>query len=321
MEQFLTMSSFLSHFPHIHSHAIFSSEDKPQTNIPRAILTMVCAGLVIGISSAMIRAYGEGLPEFETAFFRGIVGFVILLTLMGTGVKKIPVGNRRWLLFWRGLFGSLASMLYVWAIYHLQLGLANGLNQTSPIFVCLCAAIFLKERFGWWIYLTVCIAVFGMMLIVSPDFSSINVAALVAVLSAVLSAFAYTCIKKLQATEESDTIVLWFLGMSALVPIFTIPFVPWQLPTLPNFFGLLGAGVTCLIGQQLMTRAYRYGPATIVAPFIYTSTISSLFISFFIWDELPSIQSLVGCAVIIIAAIAIGVLPKNHEHRLERKQK
>ncbi len=315
------MSSFLSHFPHIHSHAIFSSEDKPQTNIPRAILTMVCAGLVIGISSAMIRAYGEGLPEFETAFFRGIVGFVILLTLMGTGVKKIPVGNRRWLLFWRGLFGSLASMLYVWAIYHLQLGLANGLNQTSPIFVCLCAAIFLKERFGWWIYLTVCIAVFGMMLIVSPDFSSINVAALVAVLSAVLSAFAYTCIKKLQATEESDTIVLWFLGMSALVPIFTIPFVPWQLPTLPNFFGLLGAGVTCLIGQQLMTRAYRYGPATIVAPFIYTSTISSLFISFFIWDELPSIQSLVGCAVIIIAAIAIGILPKNHEHRLERKQK
>lgn len=314
------MSSFLSHIFGIRRLAVFSAEDKPQTNIPRAILTMVCAGLFVGISSAMIRAYGVGLPEFETAFFRGIVGFVVLLTLMGTGVKRISIGNNRRLLFFRGLFGSLASMLYVWAIYHMQLGLANGLNQTSPIFVCLCAAIFLKERFGWWIYLTVCIAVFGMMLIVTPDFSSINFAALVAVLSAVLSAFAYTCIKKLQATEESDTIVFWFLGMSSLVPVFTIPFMPWQMPTLPNFIGLMGAGLTCLIGQQFMTRAYRYGPATIVAPFIYTSTISSLFISYFIWDELPSVQSLVGCAVIIIAAIAIGILPKNEAHRLERKK-
>ena len=108
--------------------------------------------------------------------------------------------------------------------------------------------------------------------------------------------------------------------MSSLVPVFTIPFAPWQMPTLPNFIGLVGAGFTCLIGQQLMTRAYRYGPATIVAPFIYTSTISSLFISYLIWDELPGVQSLIGCAVIIVAAIAIGVMPKNNDHRMSRKR-
>lgn len=294
------------HLPFHHTQ-----EDKPTTNIPRALITMICAGIVIGISSAMIKAFGAGLPEFETAFFRGFVGFVILLTLMGTGIKPIHTGHNKKLLFFRGLFGSLASILYVWAIYHIELGLANGLNQTSPIFVCLCAAIFLRERFGWWIYLTVLIAFFGMTLIVSPDFSSFNGVALIAVLSAILSAFAYTIVKKLQATEQSDTIVLWFLGMSSVIPILTIPFMPWELPTLPNFFGLLGAGVTCLIGQQLMTRAYRYGPATIVAPFIYTSTLSSLVISFLIWDELPSTQSLIGCAIIIAAAIAIGLLPKN----------
>lgn len=297
--------------PHLPFQSLSRVEDKPVINIPRAIITMLCAGIFIGASSAMIRGFSGGLPELETAFFRGCVGFVILLTLMGTGIKKIPIGNRKKLLFFRGLFGSLASILYVWAIYHMELGLANGLNQTSPIFVCLCAAIFLKERFGWWIYAAVLLAFFGMTLIVSPDFSSINGIALIAVLSAVLSAFAYTIVRKLQATEASDTIVLWFLGMSTIVPIFTIPFVPWQLPTMENFIGLIGAGVTCLLGQQLMTRAYRYGPATIVAPFIYASTLSSLVISFFIWDELPDTQSLIGCAIIIIAAIAIGVLPKK----------
>lgn len=296
--------------PHIH---ILDStpEAKPSTNIPKALAFMISAGLVIGLSSAMIRAFGTGLPELETAFFRGVVGLVILLTLMGTKIKPIPLGKNKKFLFFRGFFGSLASILYVWAIYHMELGLANGLNQTSPIFVCLCAALFLRERFGWWIYATILVAFFGMTLIVSPDFSSINSTALVAVLSAVLSAIAYTFIKKLQATETSDTIVLWFMGMSALLPLFSIPFIPWLMPTLPNFFGLIGAGATCLVGQQLMTRAYRYGPATVVAPFIYTSTIFSLVLSYFIWGELPSAQSLIGCAVIIAAAVAIGLLPKT----------
>ncbi len=305
--------------PHLSLGLTSASEQKPTNNVPLALTYMISAGVFIGISSAMIRGFSEGLPPLETAFFRGFVGFVILVTLMGTGVKKIPLGNRKKLLFLRGLFGSLASILYVWAIYHMELGLANGLNQTSPIFVCLCAAIFLRERFGWWIYLTVLFAFFGMTLIVSPDFSTLNLAALVDVLSAILSAFAYTCVKKLQATETSDTIVLWFLGMSSLVPLFSIPFAPWQMPEMTNFLGLIGAGVTCLLGQQLMTRAYRFAPATIVAPFIYMSTLSSLFISYFVWDELPGTISLIGCGIIIVCAIGIGVLPKNHSERAAKK--
>ncbi len=304
--------------PNLPFHFSLNNEAKPSNKVPLALTFMITAGLFIGASSAMIRAFGSGLPEIETAFFRGGIGFVILLFLMATGVKKVPLGNNKKFLFFRGLFGSLASILYVWAIYHMELGLANGLNQTSPIFVCLLAAIFLRERFGWWIYLTVLVAFFGMMLIVAPDFSTINSVAVIAVLSAVLAAAAYTFVKKLQSTETSDTIVLWFLGMSAFLPLFSIPFVSWQLPSLDNFLGLVGAGITCLIGQQLMTRAYRYAAATIVAPFIYVSTLSSLIISYVVWDELPTTSSLFGCAVIVIAAIAIGLLPKNRPSKLAK---
>ncbi len=319
----------MPHFPFAHHTTSEAVEGElPKQNIPRALTYMISAGLVIGISSAAIRAFGASLPPLETAFFRGSVGFVILLLLMLTGVKRTPLGQRKGLLFLRGFFGSLASILYVWAIANMELGLANGLNQTSPIFVCLCAALFLRERFSWWIYLLVCLALLGMTMIVAPGifspatpitFSLFNGAALVAVLSAILSAGAYTIVKKLQATESPDTIVLWFLGMSTILPLFSIPFVPWVMPSVGDFFGLIFAGVTCLLGQQLMTRAYRYGPATIVAPFIYISTISSLIISYFLWDELPSTLSLTGCGVIIVSAIGIGVLPKNRPNATSSK--
>ena len=293
--------------------------DAPKQNISKALLLMTSAGLLVGISSIFFKAFGKELPSLECAFFRGGVGFLVLLTLMATGLKKIPFGKRKGLLFLRGFFGSVASMLYVWAFLNMHVGLANGLNQTSPIFVCICAAIFLKERFGWWIYACVFAAFFGMTLIVSPDFSTIDSTALVAILSAIISAFAYTIIKKLQSTEQSDTIVLWFLGLSTILPLLTVPlacviplpFAPWHMPPTTDLLGLLAGGISSLFSQQLMTRAYRYAPATIVAPFIYISTISTLIIAYFLWDEAPTLTSLLGCGIIISCAIGIGALPKT----------
>ena len=310
----------MPHLPFFRNVPTASSPDTPQQNIPRALAYMIATGLTLGISSAAIRAFGADLPPIETAFFRGSIGFFTLLLLMLTGAKKIPPGRRKGLLFLRGLFGSVASILYVWAIANMELGLANALNQTSPIFVCLCAAIFLGERFAWWIYALVIVALFGMSMIVAPGLfetaspltlSLLNGAALIAILSAILSAFAYTIIKKLQSTESPDTIVLWFLGMSTLLPLFSLPFTPWRMPSPQDFMGLVFAGVTAMLGQQLMTRAYRYGPATIVAPFIYISTLSSLMISYVLWDELPSVMSLSGCGIIIVSAAGIGILPKT----------
>ena len=272
---------------------------------------MVGAALFISTGAILIRAFGKGLPEIECAFFRGVIGFSFLLFLMLTRIKRIPIGNNKKLLFLRGLFGSVGAILYVWSIYHMEVGLANGLNQTSPIFVAIFAAIILKERFSWWIYAIIAVAFVGMTLIVSPDFSTINFAAVIAVLSAVLSGLAYTCIKKLQTTEQSDTIVLWFMGMCTIIPLFSIPFVSWQMPSLPSFFGLIGAGFSSLLGQIFMTRAYKYAPATIVAPFIYISTLMTLLICYLLWNELPSATSLLGCGIIITSAIGLGVLPKN----------
>ena len=117
--------------------------NKLETNIPRAILLMCGAGLMFGVSSAILKACSQDIPSMECAFFRALVGFLILLGLALTGVRKTPIGNRKFLLFLRAFFGGVASLTYVWAIPRMDLALANGLNQTSPIFVCIFAAIFL----------------------------------------------------------------------------------------------------------------------------------------------------------------------------------
>lgn len=278
---------------------------------PKAILLMCCAGLLFGISSALLKTASTNVPTFECAFFRTFVGFAFLLGLSLTGVKKTPIGNRKPLLFLRAILGGVAALAYIWAIPRIELGLANGLNQTSPIFVCIFAAIFLKERFKWWNYLLVLLAFIGILLIVQPGVAGINAVALVALGSGIVSALAYVCVRILQKTDSSQTIVMWLLGMTALLSVITAIWEPWILPDGPTLGILLLTGLTAFGGQLLMTHAYRFASATIVAPFIYMSTFSSLIIAFVAWGEIPNTAALIGCAVIIIASILIGVFNRK----------
>lgn len=280
-------------------------------NPPKAILLMCGAGLLFGISSAILKTASASVPTFECAFFRTFVGFSILVGLSLTDVKRTPVGHRKSLLLLRALLGGIAALAYIWAIPRIELGLANGLNQTSPIFVCIFAAIILKERFKWWNYLLVLLAFVGILLVVQPGGGGVNGVALVALGSGILSALAYVCVRILQKTDSSQTIVMWLLGMTALLSVLTTVWEPWVLPDLPTLGLLILTGLTAFGGQMLMTHAYRFASATIVAPFIYMSTFSSLIIAFGLWGENPGIVALLGCAVIVIASVLIGVLNRK----------
>lgn len=288
-----------------------SSVSQIPHNPPKAILLMCTAGLLFGISSALLKTASAHVPTFECAFFRTFVGFAILLGLSLAGVKKTPLGHRKPLLFLRAILGGIAALAYIWAIPRIELGLANGLNQTSPIFVCIFAAILLKERFKWWNYLLVLLAFAGILLIVQPGVAGINAVALVALGSGILSALAYVCVRILQKTDSSQTIVMWLLGMTALLSVITSVWEPWVMPDWPTLGLLLLTGLTAFGGQLFMTHAYRFASATIVAPFIYMSTFSSLVIAFVLWGENPGFIALLGCAIIVIASVLIGVLNRK----------
>ena len=244
----------MPHLPNIHEETDGKS---PRTCVPLAIGLMCGAGLLFGISSALLKGFSVGLPSMECAFFRCFVGFVLIVGMSVTGIKKTGLGKRRGILFWRGFLGGLGALAYLWSVQRMDLGLANGLNQTSPIFVCLFAAIFLKERFSWRIYALVLLSFAGIALIIKPDVSGVNPVMIAALVSGILSGLAYTCVRVLRRTESPETIVMWLFGMTCLMALGTIVYEPWMMPNTMQFFGLTLTGLTAFGGPLLMTRAYR----------------------------------------------------------------
>ena len=62
---------------------------------------------------------------------------------------------------------------------------------------------------------------------------------------------------------------------------------------------LIGAGLLGGIGQILLTSAYRYGDASVIAPFEYASMLFAIAIGYAVFEEVPTLGMLAGSAVLV----------------------
>ncbi len=283
----------------------------PQTPAAARLTGILCmsgAALLFGVMALFVKLSTPTVPTSEVVFFRGAVGAIALWLPQRLGWLHIPPGVDRPRLVWRAVLGMLGIVTYVWAIAHIDLALASALNQSSPVFVAVIAAIFLGERFRWPVYAAVLAAFAGIVLVVSPDLRRVEIAALVGVASAVAAASAYTLVRRLRKTEAPTTIVLWFSSISALLAAPFAAVEAWVWPSPPVWLYLLVVGLAAVTGQLLLTQAYRRAEATVISPFLYLTTLTGLFFGWLFWGEWPQASALLGGVVVVGGALAVNVL-------------
>ena len=61
----------------------------------------------------------------------------------------------------------------------------------------------------------------------------------------------------------------------------------------------------CIRDRILLTSAYRYADASLIAPFDYVSMVLALLIGWFVFAEAPTGAMLAGAALVILAGILI----------------
>jgi drug/metabolite transporter (DMT)-like permease len=90
----------------------------------------------------------------------------------------------------------------------------------------------------------------------------------------------------------------------------------WAVPLPIDMLALIGAGIFGGIGQVLLTQSYRFGDASLVAPFEYTSMLWALAVSLLIFGTWPSVTVLAGAAIVILAGLF--VIWREHALGIER---
>ena len=295
-------------------------------NSLRAITLKIVSVLLFVLMATLIKAASDEVPPGQTVFFRSlfampvILGWLIWQGKFPRGLKTTnPIGH-----LWRGLIGSTAMGLSFAGLAILPLSEVKAIQYAMPLFVVILAALMLGERVRAVRLTAVGMGMLGVLIILWPRLSSFtngNVdphlayGALIVLTGSLCAAFAQIFVRKLVETEETAAIVFWFSVTATLLSLLSVPF-GWQVPSPSAAACLIGAGVLGGLGQILLTSAYRFGDASIVAPFEYASMLFAIIIGYAVFGEVPTLVMLLGASLVISA----GVLIILREHYLKIKR-
>ena len=241
--------------------------------------------------------YLVNINAFEIVFFRSIS--TLTFTLFFLLKKGIPIlGNKRKLLVLRGLTGVTSMSLFFMSIKYLPVATAVSLRYIAPIFAALFAVLFLREKTKPLQWLFFFISFFGVLVIKGLD-TQINTFGLVLVLIAsVFSGLVYTIISKIGTDDHPVVVVNYFMMIATVVGgVLSINY--WKTPVGIEWLLLISLGVYGYFGQLYMTKAFQTAATNQVAPLKYLEVVFTLIFGLLWFDEVYSIWSLLGIALII----------------------
>lgn len=281
-------------------------------------LWMLFASFVFAIMGVCVKLASDLYSTSEIVMYRGLVGATVLAGLIvvrgGTFRTSMPLQH-----LWRGTVGVISLWLWFYAISALPLSTAMTLNYMSPIWI---AVILLAA--GWWsadhhvewpLVGAIAMSFVGVTLLLQPAFAADQAgAAFVALVSGVLTAFAYLQVRKMGLLGEPEyRVVFYFSIINILAGFFgnlatgvaTAKPVLWHAhASLHGVALLLAIGLCATAAQIAMTRAYRLGKTLVVANLQYSGIVFSSVWGVLIFGDVFGWHNWAGIAVILVSGLA-----------------
>ena len=285
------------------------------------IALKVTSTLAFTAMATLIKLGSARYPIGELVFFRSLFALIpVFIWVAWRGqLPTVFVTERLGGHFLRSIVGAMAMACGFTALWLLPIADATAIGYATPLMTVVLAVLLLGERVRIYRWSAVMVGLAGVLVILSeyvgPQASAVSegstIGAGVAVCGAVAGALAQTQVRVLVRYERAATIVVYFSLFTALFALASLPF-GWQAPDLTDALIMIAAGIFGGIGQVLLTQCYRYGDASLIAPFDYTSMIWALTVSLLVFSTWPNGTMLLGTAIVIGA----GLFVIYREHRL-----
>src|SRR5215468_4942592 len=294
-------------------------------NVVQAILLKVMSALLFAVMATLVRFLGERYPIGQIVFFRSAFAILPVVLIyawrneLAAAVRTArPLGHvGRGLISIGGMFCNFA------ALARLPIVDATAISFVAPLITVALSAVFLKERVGKFRWSAVIVGFVGVLVMLGPHFDLASYAGAAGTMAglafAIGGAFCNSGsviqTRRLTQTETTSSIVFYFSLICALAGLATWP-LGWLTPTWPEFVALIVIGICGGLAHLMLTESYRLAPASLIAPFDYTSMLWALILGYLVFHEVPTPLVFVGAG--IIAAAGLFVIWR--ERRLGLKQ-
>lgn len=272
----------------------------------QGIRYILFATLAFAIMNAMAKELSDFHP-LQVVFFRAIGTWIFIFPFMLT--NNIPIkGKEIKPLLARGILGVLSLVCFFIAIQRIPLGSAISIRYLGPIFGAVLAYYYLKEKVNWMQWLSFVIAFSGVIVLKGFDLRIDFISLGLLLTSAIFVGGVFVLIRYLSDKEHYLTIINYFMMCSLSLSICFIKY--WRLPIGSEWISVIGIGITGLIGQIYMTRAFQSEETSVLAPFKYMELIYAMIMGYFLFGETYEILPLFGI-VLIMGGMLTNVWAKN----------
>ena len=285
------------------------------------LLYMFLSVCTFSVMDLLVKWSGD-YPTGQVLFFRGFFGilptyFLIPKDKLRTFYKtKRPKQH-----LFRCIIGLVALVAIVIALRELPLAVVVSLSYAAPLFITILSILLLSEKVGIFRWAAVLIGFIGVIVISEPGFKEMNLLYFLPIIFCIGMAFVTIAIRKLSTTEPIWLISIFFTITISIAGLTTIP-MGWVMPNFQDFILLALIGVTGGAANLLLTQSYKLSEVSLVAPLKYLSLVFAVIFGYMIWNETPTLKTLVGASLVILSSFVIfrreiyhkETIPSNIRH-------
>lgn len=284
----------------------------------------VLSGVLFTGMLVCIKAVSDEVPVGQSVFFRSlfallpIVVFLMLRREFPQGLAtRRPLGHAL-----RSGLGAAAMFASFAAVALLPVAETTLLAQLTPVFMALGGVLLLGERFSLYRAGAIALALAGVAVLVLPGLEASREQGQLAgyalgALSALLTARALLTVRRISRTETAGSIAFYFILVSALAGLATLPLgwaplkgdVVWLLV----LSGLFGGSA-----HIAMTLALRYAEASRLAPFEYIALVWPVLADWLLFG-LPVSSGFLLALPLLLSGVGLATLEGRRIKRLLRQ--
>ncbi|POF30049.1 DMT family transporter [Roseibium marinum] len=278
-------------------------------------ILLMCAGVAcLCVNDAIAKTLTASYHPIQILFLRNLIALPIAILIalkMGGAAALHSYRPAAHLL--RGFIWLGAATLFFTGLSLLELAEATALIFAAPIFVTALSALLLREQVGWRRWVAVLVGFLGVLIIVRPGTGTFQAGSLFPVATAVFYAFLMISARWVDPRESVWTLMVYLVGAGGLLSALLVPFV-WIDLRLEDMWLFISIALFGTAGITMMTQAFRFAPAAVVAPFDYSALIWASVLGWLVWNEIPDLATYIGAGVIILSGLFIVLRERQLEN-------
>ena len=240
---------------------------------------------------------------------RYLGNLLLMAAFLGPTHGRQMIRTRRTGLVWvRAFCLAVASLLIGFGLERMPVAEVTAITFLSPILLVAVAGRVLGERVGWIGWVATVGGFTGVMLIVRPG-SDIVTSGAVFVLGAVLLNLGYQLLSRVLAASENTFALLFYAALAGSI-LYGLA-MPWYLedraPSLLHAALFASLGLFGGVGHFMFTAAFRYAPASLIAPLNYMQLLWAGLLGWLVFGHVPDTQSLIGMAIVAGSGVLVAL--------------